>query len=127
MNIKSKKGTTMVEAAMIFPLVIACVIAVIYIIINLYQALTLQTSLHLALRKESGEFSQTVYRQEEIKEYQWEKDRVGIRPVIRMEEAGEYRINTFFKSRIKRIEKGRSYVIDEAELIRILSLKGEES
>ncbi len=112
---------------MIFPLVIACVIAVIYIIINLYLALTLQTSLHLALRKECGEFSQTVLRQEEMQEYQWEKDLVGIRPVIRMEEAGEYRINTLFKSRIKRIEKGRAYLIDEAELIRILSIKGEES
>lgn len=117
----------MVEAAMIFPLVFACVIAVIYIIINLYLALTLQTSLHLALRKESGELSQTVYRQEEMNDYEWEKDRVGIRAVIRMEEAAEYRINTLFKSRIIRIEKGRAYIIDEAELIRILSLKREES
>ena len=112
---------------MIFPLVIACVMAVIYIIINLYLALTLQTSLHLALRKACGEFSQTVLRQEEMKDYQWEKDRVGLRPVIRMEEAAEYRINTIFKSRITRIEEGRSYVIDEAELIRIRSLKEEES
>jgi len=112
---------------MIFPLVIACVMAVIYIIINLYLALTLQTSLHLSLRKECGEFSQTVVRQEEMKDYPFEKDRVGIRSVIRMEQEVEYRINTLFKSRIKRIEKGRSYVIDEAELIRILSLKGEES
>lgn len=117
----------MVEAAMIFPLVIACVIAVIYIIINLYLALTLQTTLHLALRKESGEFSKTVYRQEEMKDYQCEKDRVGLRPIIRMEEAAEYQINTLFKSRIIRIEKGRAYLIDEAELIRIISIKREES
>jgi len=117
----------MVEAAMIFPLVITCVFAVIYIIINLYLALTLQTSLHLALRKDSGELSQTVYRQEEMKDYQWEKDRVGIRAVIRMEEAAEYRIDTLFKSSIIRKEKGRAYLIDEAELIRILSFKGEES
>jgi len=112
---------------MIFPLVIACVMAVIYIIINLYLALTLQTSLHLALRKECGEFSQTVLRQEEMKEYQWEKDLAGIRPIIRMEEVGEYRINIVFKNRITRIEKGRSYIVDEAELIRILALKREES
>ncbi len=54
MKVKSKKGSTMVEASMIFPIVIAAVMAVLYIVIALYSSLSLQTSLHLALRKECG-------------------------------------------------------------------------
>ncbi|HVI42564.1 MAG TPA: hypothetical protein VM577_18070 [Anaerovoracaceae bacterium] len=117
----------MVEASMIFPLVIAGVMAVLYIVISLYLSLSLQTSLHLALRKDSGELSQTVYRLEEVKNFQSEIDRVGIRSVVIMEEEREYKINTLFKGSVTRKEEGRSYVIDEAELIRVLSLKGEES
>jgi hypothetical protein len=127
MKIKSKKGATMVEAAMIFPLVIAAVVAVLYIVLSLYQSLSLQTSLHLALRKECGELSQTVYRQEAIKTFQSEKNWVGIRPVVRMEAEKEYRVNTLFKDHITRKEEGRYYVIDEAELIRTLSFQGEEA
>lgn len=127
MKIRSKKGTTMVEAAMIFPLVIAAVVAVLYIVINLYQSLSLQSSLHLALRKECGERSRTVYRLDEIKEYPAKTDQIGIRPVIKIEQEREYRINTFFKDSIMRKEDGRSYLVDEQELIRIFSFQEEET
>lgn len=112
---------------MIFPLVIAAVIAVIYIVLSLYSSLFLQSSLHLALRKECGELSQTVYRLQEMKEFQSKKDSVGIRPVLRMEWEKEYRINTLFQARSSRKEEGRVYVIDEAEMTRILYFKGEGS
>ena len=126
MKIKSKKGTTMVEAAMIFPLVIAAVVAVLYIVIGMYQSLTLQSSIHIALRKECGELSQTAYREEEIKSYPVEKDRLGIRPILRMEQEREYQINTLFRGKVVRKEEGRYYLIDEPELIRILSIQGDE-
>jgi hypothetical protein len=127
MKIRSKKGTTIVEAAMIFPLVIAAVVAVLYIVINLYQSLSLQSSLHLALRKECGERSQTVYRMDQIKEYPSMTERIGIRQIVKMEEEREYRIKTLFKDQIVRTEKGRSYLIDEPDLIRILSFQEEEA
>jgi hypothetical protein len=127
MNIRSKKGTTMVEAAMIFPLVVAGVVAVLYIVIGMYLSLSLQSSLHLSLRNECGELSKTVYRLDEIVEFKAETDRKGIRPVVRMEEEREYRINILFKDRITRKEEGRSYLINEPELIRILSFQEEES
>lgn len=126
MEIRSKKGTTMVEAAMIFPLVIAAVAAVLYIVIGMYLSLSLQSSLHLALRKECGVLSQTVMRQDEIKEFEAEKGWSGIRPVLRMAEKKEYQINIVFKDKIVREEKGRAYLIDEAELIRILSFQEED-
>jgi hypothetical protein len=127
MNIRSKKGTTMVEAAMIFPLVVAGVVAVIYIVVGMYLSLSLQSSLHLALRNECGELSKTVYRLDEIKDFKGETDRKGIRPVVRMEEEREYRINILFKERITRKEEGRSYLIDEPELLRILLFQEDES
>lgn len=127
MKKSSKKGAAMVEAAMIFPLVIAGVMAVLYIVINMYSSLSLQTSLHMALRRESGELSQTVYRQEAGKDFPLQKDWVGIRPVLRMEQEREYEINILFHDRVARQEAGRTYVVDEAELIRILPFHEGES
>lgn len=132
----NKKGATMVEAALIFPLVIAGVMAVLYIVIGLYSSLSLQTSLHMALRKECGELSKTVYRLEAAEEaesagaakaFQGEKGLAGIRPVVRMEKEREYKINTLFRERVIRKEAGRSYIINEAELARILSFDEGES
>ncbi len=112
---------------MIFPLVAAGVAAVLYIVIGMYLSLSLQSSLHLALRNECGVQSETVYRLDEIKEFQAETYRKGIRPIIRMEEEREYRINTLFKDNITRKEEGRSYLIDEPEWIRILTFQEEET
>lgn len=112
---------------MIFPLVIAAVIAVLYIVIGMYQSLALQSSIHIALRKECGELSQTVYREENIKSYPAEKDRLGIRPIMRMEQERMYDINTPFENKVGRKEEGRYYLIDEPELIRILSIQGDGS
>lgn len=121
-----RKGTVMVEAAMIFPLVVAAVAAVIYIVIGLYSSLALQSSLHLDLRKECGESSETVFRLEKIQKFNSSKEVFGIRPVLRAEEARVHRIGSLFKQSVTRKETGRSYIIDEAELIRLLSLWGEE-
>lgn len=112
---------------MIFPLVTAAVIAVLYIVIGLYQSVALQTSVHMALRRESGESSETVYRAESGREYDSEKDRIGLRSVIRMQEDREYKLNKPFQYEVRKQETGRSYIIDEAELIRIISFEEEES
>lgn len=122
----NKKGTTMVEASMIFPLVIAAVMAVLYIVIGLYLSLSLQSSLHLSLRKECGESTQTVMRLEECKQYPSTEDRVGFRPVLIVEEEKEYRTKGIFSNRIIRTEYGRLYIVDEAEIVRLRSvIKGE--
>ena len=111
---------------MIFPLVIAAVMAVLHIVIGLYLSLSLQTSLHLALRKECGENSLTVIRLEEYKQYPSEKDRINLRSVLVVEEEKEYRIKGLFSNKITRKEYGRSYIIDEAEIVRRCSIiKGE--
>lgn len=124
MILKSKKGTMMVEAALIFPLVIAAVAAVIYMVIGLYSSLSFQAGIHMGMRGEAGELSATVTRSRPVGEFESEKGLEGIRPVVRIEEEREYRIKSLFRQRISRTEGGRSYVIDEAELIRILSAGG---
>lgn len=119
MIIHNKRGSALVEAALIFPLVIAGVMAVLYIIIGSYLSLSLQSSLQIAIRKECGESSETVYRIEESSEYPVTKVMIGLRPAIAMEEERKYRIRGLFNNEISRKEKGRSYIIDEAEIIRI--------
>jgi len=122
MRTRSKRGAAMVEAAIIFPLVAAGVAAVLYIVIALYLSLALQSSLHLALRTESGERSQTVSREYTADVFEYRKEWISLRPAIMTEAEREYQIRSLFRNRISRKESGRVYVIDEAELIRALSV-----
>lgn len=55
-----KKGAAMVEAAMVFPLVILAVLALISILIFFYQVTEARVRMHVALRAESGRLSETV-------------------------------------------------------------------
>lgn len=50
----------MVEAALVFPIVILSVMALIYMLIFIYQQTQLRAQMHMALRAESGRASQTV-------------------------------------------------------------------
>jgi len=125
MKLKSKNGATIVEASMIFPLVIAGVIAVLYIIIGLFSSLALQCSIHMTLKNEAGQISETVNRREETREYEMERGMVGIHPIISIVESKEYKTSKLFEKKIKRVEIGRSYIIDEAELIRRVTLAKE--
>ena len=120
-----KKGTTIVEATMVFPLVIAGVISVLYIIIGMYSSLSLQSSVHMSLRNEAGLLSETVYRTETVKEFEIERKMLGIRSIITIEESREYKASKLFAKKIARTERGRSYIIDEAELVRRVSLAKE--
>lgn len=52
MILKSKKGTTMVEASMILPVVIIAVIAIIHIGVSMYEKISYQCDNHLTQREE---------------------------------------------------------------------------
>ena len=114
----NKKGTTMVEAALIFPLVILAVMAVIYIIIFLFQQVETQSEIHIALRKESGILSKTVaYRMKTDKKY----------PVYKKKKQVYFQGKLHFMERgiLKSLDKSISacsYIIDEREFIRYLDL-----
>ena len=59
-SFRNKKGSAMVEAAMIFPLTILAVMAVLWILVNLYTAVSVQSSGHMLLRQWAGENSGTI-------------------------------------------------------------------
>jgi hypothetical protein len=117
---KSKKGYVIVEAAIYFPIVIAAVISVLYIVIGMYQSVILQTSIHLAVRQAVGEASGTVIRSEEAPAFDQKEQKIGLRKSISIGEEKTYTINTIFRNELTRQESGRAYVIDEVGMLRIV-------
>ncbi|MEG2344500.1 MAG: hypothetical protein RSB81_01000 [Anaerovoracaceae bacterium] len=63
----NSKGNTMVEATLVFPLVILAVISIIYILVALYTQVYTQAQMHIALREESGIQTKTVEYLGEVK------------------------------------------------------------
>lgn len=56
----SKSGTAMVEAAVIFPLVVLSVIVIIFILAFINRQVSVQTQMHMNLWAERGIVSKTV-------------------------------------------------------------------
>lgn len=56
---KSKRGSTMVEAAVVFPLVILSIVSVAYMMIGMFQLACEASMFHTALREEAGFLTQT--------------------------------------------------------------------
>lgn len=57
---KNKKGSAMIEAAMIFPIMILTIITVIYITVGFYAESILSTAMHMKLTTEAGNLSGTI-------------------------------------------------------------------
>lgn len=59
MDFKNQRGSVMVEAAILFPVVILAVVGIICILIFFYNQIETQSSMHMAMRKEAGEINKT--------------------------------------------------------------------
>jgi hypothetical protein len=132
----NKRGTTMVEAAIVFPLVIASVMAVIYLMINLYSFTALRSALHVALRAEvnadtglteAGIIDGRVYdryrRAAERRSISFTRERRNlINPYIAAEEIKTYAGNGMIDGGVSRSHFGRYYILDEVSAVRNLSL-----
>ncbi len=57
---QNKKGTAMVEAAIIFPVIIFTVVTLMYMTAGLYAQSVFNTALHMTLTSEAGKISDTV-------------------------------------------------------------------
>ena len=57
--IRAKKGSAIVEAAMVLPIVILTVVTLIYLLIDLYGATVMNAAQHTALRQEAGVQTET--------------------------------------------------------------------
>ncbi|MBQ3123115.1 MAG: pilus assembly protein [Firmicutes bacterium] len=70
MKAGERKGSVMVEAAIVFPIMIFTLLTIMYITINLYSEVVVNTRLHLTLASEAGSISNTVsYSDDSIKSF----------------------------------------------------------
>ncbi|MDR3225939.1 MAG: hypothetical protein LBT52_06590, partial [Clostridiales Family XIII bacterium] len=53
----ARAGSAMVESAIYFPVIVLCIMFVIYVMIDMYSEAALQSHLHLMVRAESGRLS----------------------------------------------------------------------
>lgn len=59
---KNKKGSAIAEAAVVFPVIILSILAVMYMFIYFYDQVAQQTRVHSALRSEAGLICGNMYK-----------------------------------------------------------------
>lgn len=114
----NKRGSAVVEASMVFPIVIAAVIAVIYIVICLYSSLSFQTGMQLSVRQESGKQSETVFRADSFQKMPVKESRIGISRILYAEGKNNYKMKGMISATVSRTDYCRVYIIDETEVVR---------
>ena len=117
-KVNSKRGGTIAEAAVVFPVVIIVVLTVIYILIVLYTEASTAARDHLALRKESGIRTETVGREDGFTNIMPE-DKFGRVPFQKTAEIFE---GPKLPDRLLFTDRSSVYVIDEAAYIRRIDL-----
>jgi hypothetical protein len=130
-----ERGSAMVEAAIVLPLVLASVMAVVYLMLNLYSFTALRSSLHVSLRAEANaETDLTEARVVDGRVYDryriaaerrgisFARDRKGLAPYAEAEEFKRYAGNGMISGDVRKRHFGRYYILDEADAVRKLSL-----
>ena len=133
--LKEKNGTTMVEAAVVMPLVILSVMAMIYLLINIYSTVSLQSHMHLLLREESG-IKSNMTEHEIFDEYKRDKirrkaesakiriisKRKGLSEYVEAQKDSVYITNMMINSAPKVRSYGKSFVYNESDIVRFKSI-----
>lgn len=116
----NKKGSAVVEAAMVFPVMLLAVIAVLYMLIYFYNQVDKQVELHITLRSENGKICDNMYYENRIcnnlSVYRKGALLYGY-STISMEEKG------ILEGREKLLY-GEKYLIDETLVVRMADLAG---
>ncbi len=121
----------MVEAAIVLPLVILSVMAMIYLLINIYSTVSLQSYTHILLREESGRKSETLeydtengQRRDKIRS-RAETSNIDIiynnglmSDYVEGKKTSLYTVNMFIEKRPKVKTYGKSFVYREADIVR---------
>jgi hypothetical protein len=126
----------MVEAAIVFPLVIAAVMAAVYLMITLYSFTAQRASLHIALRAEAN--ADTGLAEADIADgrvydrYRLAAERRGIsverrrktliNPYVTAEDSKSYTGNGMIAKGVARTHYGRYYILDEVSIVRNIAL-----
>lgn len=121
----------MVEAAIVLPLVILSIMAMIYLLINIYSTVSLQSHMHLLLREESGARSGMVeyeivddYRRDKIRR-KAESKKINIAEKgmllsrhVEAQKDSVYTTNMLIKKAPEVRTYGRSFVLKESDIVR---------
>ena len=127
----NKSGTAMVDAAILMPLVLLSVMAMIYLLINIYSSVSLQSHMHILLREESGVKSNMV-KYEIIDAYKRDRIRAQAESCnIEVTEKSHlldkyveanmnvyYTTNSLMNRKPKVNTYGRSYIFRESDIVR---------
>lgn len=118
----NKKGSIIVEAAMIFPLVFMSVMILIFMMIYFYSQLSERTDIHILLRSESGKVCDNMFYGNEVK-----SDFPVYKKAQQIYSEGTFNMSNrfFLNSREKQIT-ARKYIIDESRFVRLKSLSEAE-
>lgn len=125
----------MVEAAIVLPLVMLSVMAMIYLLINIYSTVSLQSHMHLLLREESGTKSGMV-KYEIVDDYKRDKIRrkaesakigmnekhSGLSKYVEAQRDSVYTTNMIINKSPKIRSYGRSFVYNESDIVRFKSV-----
>lgn len=127
-KLNNNKGTTMVEAAIILPLVILSVMALIYLLINIYSTVALQSHMHLLVREESNVKSGMTkceiadgYKRDRIRK-KAESMNIKLETKANKVWANKnvvYKANMIIKKAPKVGHYGRSYIYNESDIVRL--------
>lgn len=121
----------MVEAAIILPLVILSVMAMIYLLINIYSTVALQSHMHILLREESGLKSGMVkyeivdgHKRDKIRK-KAEASQIDISShrqipfeVLEAQKTSVYTTNMIIKKAPRKKTYGKSFVYNESDIVR---------
>ena len=130
------KGSTMVESAIILPLVILTMISVVYLFINIYSQASLQANMHILLRHEvatandltsvaiSDAYERDKYRQvAENKAIDIVEKKRFVNSYLEASTSMEYLGGGLTRGSVYKMKYyGRFYKIDEAKGVRIRDL-----
>ena len=116
---KKRRGSTFVEAALVFPVCILAVVTVVYIMLFLYTEAATQAMVHVAANAGAGAKTDTVISSGHLPRgvAAYESSRSGL-SCIRAEKGISVRTGGIGARMMRREIASTSYTVDEAKLIR---------
>lgn len=123
-KIKEEDGSTMVEAALVMPLVLISMIAIVLTVVFLIESLFMNANVHMYLKSKAGELSETRISKS-VESYEYTKDRRNMAKVIVINEHYKMKGGYLLPKVLREDITADSYVINEKKIIRYKDFFGE--
>jgi hypothetical protein len=127
----NNRGTALVDAVIVIPLVILSVMAIIYLLLNIYSTVSLQSHMHILLREESGIKSgmvkyeiedgykrDSIRRKAELTQILLEHRNNILSDYVEAEKTSTYTTNMMISRKPTVRTYGRSYINNESKIVR---------